>query len=480
MRQALHIFKKDVRYLWREVLLLLLLAAILGWAERHSLSAWWAEVMFTLAAANGIARLVHAEAIPGHNQFWITRPYRWRSLLGAKLLFILIFVNLPVFAAQWYVIASMRFPLADHFAGLLWSQVLMLLCITLPIAALASATAGAVPFTLSAFVAAVIGFIGSSQMMLFFFGPRPRLPSVPYSIGWVSQSLAVAAITCISAVVLYLQYRSRRTNFSRIFAIAAGVVAVVAYFFMPWGIALGVQSLFSRQAVDAASIRLSLDPSRKGNFPIPGREKVTQVELMFPIAIDGIPDAAEPQCDALSFTVQGADGRTWNSGFLESNPVPDGARRAVLNGYCLMDPSFFRDEGGKPVTLRTDLYLTLFGNTQSSDISIEGGPVNVVDGLRCGTGLLHQLYCRSAFRWPRRRVYAKFGAEAGELFDSLSYSPFPAVLDFNPIEAHWVSTSPSASRVTIVTKEPVSHFRSRVEIPNVRLSDFTKGARLRK
>ncbi len=105
MGQALHIFKKDVRHLRGEIGLVLVLAALLNWAERKP-GAWLAETLFTLAACVLIARLIHGEAIPGTNQFWITRPYRWQSLLWSKLTFVLLFVSVPLMLVQ--------FLLAEH------------------------------------------------------------------------------------------------------------------------------------------------------------------------------------------------------------------------------------------------------------------------------------------------------------------------------------------------------------------------------
>src|SRR5579884_1283220 len=104
MRQALHIFKKDVVYLRREIVLMLSLAAALFWLGSRGVSGGdlsdALSVFLTIAAAFTIARLVHAEVIPGENQFWITRPYDWRSLLLAKLIFIGAFIALPVMTAQ--------------------------------------------------------------------------------------------------------------------------------------------------------------------------------------------------------------------------------------------------------------------------------------------------------------------------------------------------------------------------------------------
>jgi hypothetical protein len=53
------------------------------------------EFVIPLALWLLIAGVMHDGAIPGHQQFWLTRPYSWRSLLRAKILFILAWVCPP-------------------------------------------------------------------------------------------------------------------------------------------------------------------------------------------------------------------------------------------------------------------------------------------------------------------------------------------------------------------------------------------------
>src|SRR5580658_4260264 len=143
MRQALHIFKKDVRYLRYEIALVLLIAS--AFAATHARAShgqsndtWWAQLALVVAAAFLIGRLILAEAIPGDRQFWITRPYRWQSLLGAKLLFIVVFVNLPILLAHLIIVILDGFPLVSSLPGLLWSQVLLFAVVLAPSAALAT------------------------------------------------------------------------------------------------------------------------------------------------------------------------------------------------------------------------------------------------------------------------------------------------------------------------------------------------------
>src|SRR5580700_5254187 len=96
MRQALHIFKKDVRHLRWEIALVLLMAMLpfvdlriapgAGLVSSDGSSIWISLLpLFWFLLAG---RVIHSEALPGTKQFWLTRPYSRASLLGAKMLFL--------------------------------------------------------------------------------------------------------------------------------------------------------------------------------------------------------------------------------------------------------------------------------------------------------------------------------------------------------------------------------------------------------
>src|SRR5579884_1415555 len=165
MRQTLHIFQKDIRYLRYDLYLVVVLEVVFAWMSVRHIDSTWVQTLLPIAASYLIVRLIHAEAIPGDRQFWITRPYRWKSLAGAKLLFILLFIELPLFAVQFLILVVEGFPLGYYVPALLWSQVLLTFAVWLPIAALAAMTATFVSFT---FVLLIIaGVIIGTQQLLF-------------------------------------------------------------------------------------------------------------------------------------------------------------------------------------------------------------------------------------------------------------------------------------------------------------------------
>ena len=133
------------------------------------------------------------------------------------------------------------------------------------------------------------------------------------------------------------------------------------------------------------------------------------------------------------------------------------------------------------MTLRASLYFTLFGNARSQTIPLSDQPSNAPDGLQCYTDSVKSewdVYCRSAFRWPARLVYAKLGhTNANSFTQFVSYSPFPASLSIDPVETRWASAyaagpTPNVRDVTIIVEEPLVHLRRDFEAQDVQLDQF--------
>ena len=130
----------------REVALILVLSVALVWMATRgpgqALTTGTIELLLVVMACFLIARVIHAEAIPRHTQFWLTRPYRWRSLFAAKILFILAFVNRSVAPGATRASDDRRISCGAEIPGLLWCQSLLFAGIAMPICALSAVTSG--------------------------------------------------------------------------------------------------------------------------------------------------------------------------------------------------------------------------------------------------------------------------------------------------------------------------------------------------
>ena len=132
MKQTLHIFAKDARRFWPEIAISIVttaafariypnqwltpgLYAVSGWGgfagpQGLQLLATVLAVLVPVSWLLLIARVIHGESLVGDRQFWLTRPYEWKQLLAAKVLFLLVFLYLPFVAAQLVLLARGRLP----------------------------------------------------------------------------------------------------------------------------------------------------------------------------------------------------------------------------------------------------------------------------------------------------------------------------------------------------------------------------------
>ena len=199
MRQAWHIFLKDVRRLRYELIVILVFTAAYAWLQGHwspLSSARNGRVNQTAGMLRGfllpmawwyLASLaVYGEPLPGNRQFWVTRPYRWTSLLGAKLLFIVAFVSFPLLLADCFILTLQGFHPWASPVGLLWHEVALFAVIFLPMMAVACIT--------TSFARVVLVGLGTTVIIaVCFFGPL--LSSVVDQLGLNGVGFAVVGGT---------------------------------------------------------------------------------------------------------------------------------------------------------------------------------------------------------------------------------------------------------------------------------------------
>src|SRR6266478_487348 len=372
MRQALHIFKKDVRHLWFEIALAITVAAAFAFTgARRALwlvdpatnrTAAWTLVMILLPLAwwTLIARVLHDEALPGDNQFWITRPYSWKNLLGAKALFILTFINIPMLLADAVIVRAYGLPLAAEMPGLLWSQVLIAIVFIVPIAALSALTTGFVQLIFAILTPCVIAL-----------GVAIVAPEIVLGGCWVGSYLVISVA---ASAILVWQYSTRRTAVGRFLAVAAGILAVLGMALIPWSVAFGLQSWLSKHRVDQSLVHVDFDSSNRWltRVVIEGGDRV-RIEL--PFDITGLPPNMMASPEGFSVRLQGPDGTMWRADQLLLRNAGKKGQKFSLE--ATVDGAFYRKIKDEPLKVRGSLYMTLFGNRQTVRVPFEDRSVPV-------------------------------------------------------------------------------------------------------
>ena len=468
MRQAIHILRKDVRYLWLELCLFMLVTALFGWRDYD-----WAEVLLGITGAFIIARLIHAEPLPGDTQFWITRPYDWKSLLTAKILFILIFLNLPVLIARAVIIIhGEAFPVSYALVPLIWSQFLIIVGFCLPVAALAAVTGDIVPFIFSALVLLVVASIVISNAIPFIglLDKSLQTSAWPEGVEWIRFAFVLLIVVITAAGLLNIQYKARRTALSRIAAASMLAIAVLGYVIIPPTLGAELHARFSTPPPFASQVRVEVDPMPR-KFAPNGRRDM--VQLSVPLNIVGIPSDIVAHMDASSITLDAQDGRQ-RAQVLTTPTRNNGPSFRAFDDIVFISPSFFAAERRQPVKLRGALYITVFRAPRATHVTLSAEPQYVGDGLQCNVNAFSgQLRCQSAFRWPRLMVEAKVRDQAESLWSLISYSPFPSGMELNYLEGHLASGPPPHDpQATILVLEPLAHFRADFSVDDFNLEQF--------
>jgi hypothetical protein len=241
MQQIVHIFKKDVRRHWPEILISLgplgLYARIMTHHTDDPLTPNyipWAQISESTLPPLMIIfwifltiRLVQGETLVGDSQWWVTKPYEWWKLLAAKEVFLIAFISPPLFLVQLYLLHHAGFAIHSHFFGVLQMQIALALILFLPAVALASLTKSLG----QAFIVLLIVFVLISTI-------TSQLSRVPSS----GMSSAVDGLGEIKSVVMLgaivgaagWQYARRKTWSSRGLLVAGAILVILISAFTPY------------------------------------------------------------------------------------------------------------------------------------------------------------------------------------------------------------------------------------------------------
>ena len=325
MRLLLHIFWKDSRRLWGEILISLAIAVAfvrvypvmwvgddsmqmsIGGFTTYQRMHWLAEVLVVLVPASWgllVARVVHGESLVGDRQWWVTRPYDRRVLLGAKWLFIAAYICLPFLLMQAGLLAEAGFNPAKYVPGLLYSLLLMTGILVVPLFALAAVTKNFMRMLLT-LLGVLAGIAGIAYLVHLI---EPESVSVP---GGDRISIPVILLVCGSAILV--QYAVRKVWLARMLLLSVAVVltAVAASptNFMSMETAYPAPKL----AGETAPVIVSVDASKAWPKTIYADAKTRNVSFHLPIMISGVERDRAAILDDVMMVVEGANGQSWSS-----------------------------------------------------------------------------------------------------------------------------------------------------------------------
>jgi ABC-type transport system involved in multi-copper enzyme maturation permease subunit len=309
---AWHIFKKDLRLLWpfgiAAAILQFAIVAVhlkLGVFEEQPIFSsllLLLESMMYFGVAVLIAAVVHEDSVVGMRQDWLVRPIRRRDLLAAKLLFLLLAVQVPMLLAGMIGGLANGFPLWLSFSEALSQNAYFLIGFTLPIFAFVSLTRSTSEALGVAFVIVVANILGTEALILPVSG-SPLGPTSNTGLAWIPQTWRFAIFLVGALAILAQQYFRRATRASRL-VLAATVVICLFTQIVPWNAVFAWQKAIAPASQAAQAIAVRFDPApgppqsaatasaaaRPATFaPVRNHEKDEDTVLHIPIVFSGIP-----------------------------------------------------------------------------------------------------------------------------------------------------------------------------------------------
>ena len=411
MKLTLQIFGKDLRHYWPEGAACIALLVTFGWNEVRGWEKWtlygsgftsgvgtlftlpvllsFSVVLLPVAWAFLVVRVIQAESLVGDRQFWITRPYEWEKLLAAKILFVLVFLNLPWLIADMVLLVKAGFSPTHYVGGLLWMQVLMGIALLLPITALATVTRSVTQLLLT-LLGLVLFLIGtawvSSQVPSSGFSGPPD-----YLVG----GLFIG--TCVAIVLL--QYARRRTEVSRILIGAAGLAFLLILVATPYRSIVAHE--FPPIGRQESPFQMTLLPAETPE-PEPAFENRKEVLIRLPMSVAGVAPDAIVVINAFMVDLESPHQFSWNSGWtshgLDIFPETKNARIDFL-----VKKRVSEQMESSPVKMKLSLAFTLFRDANRRSLLLPSGEFSLQDVGRClaGTRYARSIRCFMPLRSPR-------------------------------------------------------------------------------
>ncbi|HYE24362.1 MAG TPA: hypothetical protein VEG32_04100 [Clostridia bacterium] len=510
MNQVMSVFLKDLRHYWRETLAAVALLSAFGWQEVRSwsegglgayavgygVSSVWPPIsglvgfLIPVVWLFVIARAIQGESLVGDRQFWVTRPFEWTKLLAAKTLFVLTFINLPLFVLDVFLLKAAGFAPQQYLTGLLWMQLTILIILVLPAAALATVTASVAQF-----------FLALLLVLLYLIGGSWLSEQIPSSRFGSSGSLTGVFFIAVCLAVILLQYARRKTFASRLLIVGFGIACIVLLAVTPY------RSLVARRFPqlsegDQPPFQLALVPDLKPQpTDLPSERGAEDVLIFLPFAVSGIAPDSIVRLHGVLYEVQSRDGFRWDSGWKYQGVfLFPGQKNTQL--ILQLKRGVYERMKSSPVNLHMSLAVTVYEDKNRREFVVPSGDFALADAGVCSAEhrFTRSLYCRAPLRRPSfllitadaSRSTCQSGDEQsppekgaiarGWISDE---SSAPAEPGINPLQefsvglTHWTDSPQRSSTgicpgtpVTLSNPEPVRKLRTELSLRDFSLEEY--------
>lgn len=525
-----HIFKKDFKQHWLFAFAVAVLPFAIGavhlkmdhfFEENEALSTMLLllELMFYFGVATLTAALVHNDSLVDVRQDWLVRPVRRRDLLGAKVLFLVLVAQLPLFVANIGGGLADGFAFSSTLTAAFTENLYFLLGFTLPVFAFSSLTKNLTE-ALGAAFALFIAVMGLEMLVAAGNGGNPLGPTAGSGIAWIPQTEQLLICFLAAAAILGLQYFRRSTHASR--SVLCGAIALcVLIQDVPWRYAFGFEEAISGAPAQVPSFRfdpglgkfqspVSVDPHSSGTQLSSRTLRVTDrgAEIYVPIEVSGVEARSILKVDRASVHLLGANGEeegainpSGEQGDFEV-PADDATGSSSISHFeaVRIRSNLFNRIKNTPVALQIDYSATLFRLASRVSLPTDGANPRIPSVGWCRTEMNDsrtaiELRCLAAGTLPQCSTALLENPATGARNPAIhgcsdDYAPYlgrykppdiilregahlafhdEAGLVHYPVDGSQIGNA----QVVLKSYAVAGHFSSRLVIPSIRLADWS-------
>jgi hypothetical protein len=399
--QVFHIFRKDVRHHWPEILLSFAAMGTYAWRKSLELAAWpqprpenelllqLASILVPVAWVLIIVRVTQGESLVGDRQFWVTRPYLWGKLLVAKVLFILVFVNIPLFLLQSFLLMAGGFPLTSHLAGLLWLQLLWCVFVILPALTLATVTAGLGQFALTV-LGGLVSIILATALLQKVHVSGANIA------GTLATGLGGLILLAASMGVVVWQFARRRAVESRAVLLGALALLPILVLIAPYGLIMAHRYPLAAPG-QQLPVQLAFNPAPL-TFHEGGHPEKNKVRLLIPLLVSGVEDGTVVEAAGMMENIQASGGAQWTSGWHGSLRFLAGNQHAYP--VITLDREFFERVKSTLVNIRITLAMEPSHARETARVVIQDGEFPAPGEGRCSDIGPGGMWCMFPLKTP--------------------------------------------------------------------------------
>jgi hypothetical protein len=414
MDQILHIFKKDVRRHWPEILISLALLALF---TRHELNPWEhtkeasaiSPLFFLLALGSYITpmlvgfwafltiRVIQDESLVGDRQWWVTKPYEWWKLFLAKSLFFLVVICVPLFHVQLFLLDKFNFPVVGNLWRVLLMELGLFFGLFLLVAILAcfTKTFGQALLTVAIILVAAIGLSWIASR--FDYGEDGN--SQPAIVDHFQNLLFWSSVLAVPAY----QFAQRRRL--RALGIFAGVFAVNILLSVVVPNLESTETKYPLAQLSEAPVKIAVRPipETTGKSNTNGRFAPTpDVYLNIPVSLSGAGPSTFVAIDLVKLTADSPQDSRWSRGwkYQHAELWPEDQWR---NLSYQVNRKEYEKMKAVPLNIHLELAISEYQESDPHILKVSGEQfVDPTLGI-CRVGPIRSewLECLNAFREPR-------------------------------------------------------------------------------